>query len=279
MTDPPFLNFWASRMLKNEHWCPWTMDLYPDAFVANNLISRKNFFFDVYQKTLKESPPLFIIALGKNQGEYIRRLYYPNVDFVHFPIGLQENNSDHEVRSKPIWSSAETLIFAYIGTLGEAHDEVLLSFIIKEVINRDYSFVLSCKGSKSIEILNKYKNSPGVYIVENVSKEQFKWVDIHIVTLLPSWTHIAVPSKALSAIESYATVLYLGSQESDTWQYISSASWIANDENEIKNFLDNICKKDVEIKKMKSRQLAIELKKNKLRGFEQVRDKLLITVK
>ncbi|MDB4766601.1 hypothetical protein OAG71_02815, partial [bacterium] len=46
MTDPPFLQFWAANLLAGK--CPWTlwsMDIFPDAFVASDLVTSRNPFY------------------------------------------------------------------------------------------------------------------------------------------------------------------------------------------------------------------------------------------
>ena len=64
MTDPPFLNYWASKLLKEQSWILWTMDLYPEAFAANGLISKSSFLYRLYCKRIKKGPPSHLLSLA-----------------------------------------------------------------------------------------------------------------------------------------------------------------------------------------------------------------------
>lgn len=283
LTDPPLLNFWASRLLskrKKVKWINWTMDLYPDAFVSAGLVASTNAVYKYFYNTIRNNVPDLIIALGYAQKEFLISEYYgKNSQFVILPCGIHE---ELKSENKPGWLSSDKIIFSYAGNLGEAHsDKFLLNFIT--LLDSDkHHLVLSVYGSKagSVQKLVKNKNFP-VTIVNSVSKEDFSYIDIHLVSLLPEWTNICVPSKAVSAICAKSTVLFYGDKKADTYQMLNSASfYISYSSNEhelingIKSFLNNLTNISILDKRSNSCEIAQKMVYQKAETFKEIAAKI-----
>src|SRR5690606_5416821 len=63
MTDPPLLNFWAARCARRTKrlWAYWTMDLYPEAFVAAGLCRTSNFLYRYVKRVVEKYRANFLI--------------------------------------------------------------------------------------------------------------------------------------------------------------------------------------------------------------------------
>jgi len=270
LTDPPFLNFWASKLLKQQTWVLWTMDLYPDAFLANNLISKNNYFYSYYVKVLRLNPPAHFIALGENQAKYLIEEVYSDAPFHVSPVGLQELKEEASYMDDP--SEKTLIVFGYVGSIGEAHDELLIIECIKQLDPEKHRLILSCYGSKAKKLKKAVENLTFVQVAAPNQKIDLSEIDVHIVSLSEKWTHICVPSKALSAIEAKGTVLFFGRGDSDTWQYVKGAGWLVSNHEELNEFIKIISPREVSEKRKKAYICHESLAMKKERSFQKTQE-------
>jgi hypothetical protein len=84
--------------------------------------------------------------------------------------------------------------------------------------------------------------------LENIPDSDLTYMDAHVVTLLSEWTHISVPSKAVSAICMGKPILFMGRSDSDNWRMFGDAGWNIDtsllNEEQIKTVLDGISDQD-----------------------------------
>jgi hypothetical protein len=70
-----------------------------------------------------------------------------------------------------------------------------------------------------------------VELIENgLPQEHLAFIDVHLVSLNSSFTHIAVPSKSVTAISCGRPILFCGNEESDNWHMFQKAGWIIKEE-------------------------------------------------
>jgi hypothetical protein len=74
-----------------------------------------------------------------------------------------------------------------------------------------------------------------------------------MVTLLPQFTHYAVPSKAVSAVTMGKPILFCGNRESDNWSMFRDSGWFIKDDEALKSEIEAFC---MEITKEEIRQKA-----------------------
>lgn len=271
LTDPPFLNFWASKMLRRYTWVLWTMDLYPDAFAANKLISKTNPIYRYYKKVLSSNPPAHYIALGENQAKYLAKEIYSKVSFHVSPVGLQALNKN-ESYTEDKMHKRDRIVFGYVGSIGEAHDELIIIDLMKMLDPDKHTFVLSCYGSKSEELTKEAENFSHVRIEPNHQKIDLAQIDIHIVSLSEKWTHICVPSKALSAIEAFGTILFFGNEKSDTWQYVKKAGWLISEKKDLSTFITRIDWQEISKKRIMAYNSYQNIARNKNLSFQKTQE-------
>ena len=278
LTDPPLLNYWAARLLKKENWALWTMDLYPQGFVAGGLVAKSDFKTRKYLKILQAFPPSFLITLGTAQRQFLEPIFPTNIKSIEIPIGFRDRNIEQK-GIPPRWAQKDKIILGYIGNLSEAHDPQLIKLISTAIdINRIH-LVVACYGAHADLLKQSLKEVQGVSIVDKVKEEDLVFIDVHIVSLLEKWTHICVPSKALTGLELGAATLFVGSNKSDTWSFIDQAGWHINGLEEIPNWLSKVSLEEVNNKKLFAIKQSALLKRTLLKRWHQIDETIRSFVK
>lgn len=271
MSDPPFNNFLASLILKKKSYAFWTMDLYPEAFVSAGLTSENNPLYRFYRLAIRSSQPAFVIALGKGQASELK-LLFPRTKLLSYAIGLTQNTG-HDIET-PDWYDKEKFTFAYIGNIGEAHDEIFITQFAKALDPGRHVLIISVYGSKKNLIIQELIQLPAVKIIDNISDSALRWIDVQMVSLKSEWTHICVPSKALYGMSLGSAILFQGVRESDAWEYVKDCGWHISENyrssGEINKFLNGLSGEDVVKKKKQISGIIEQLKNSNQYSLEQI---------
>jgi len=247
LTDPPLLNYWSGRLCEKKGipWIYWSLDLYPDAFASAGLVGKNNPCYRYFDASVRRHAPDLFVALGKEQARFIQNTYSRNIPHIILPCGIHNELANAE---RPKWRNDEGKIyFAYAGNLGEAHSHDFLVDFIRCLDPKIHKCILALYGSKASSVLLEAKNNPAVETVTAISRRDLYFVDVHLVSLRPEWTHICVPSKAVSAVCAEGTILFNGSEGADTWQMFHDAGWLIQEG------------RDREARKMEIRSLLNEI--------------------
>jgi glycosyltransferase involved in cell wall biosynthesis len=278
LSDPPLLSIFALLIayILRQPIIYWSMDLYPDAFVSAKIIKNNNIIYKVLINILSLTKPSFLIALGENQKKYILQRYKWNVASTILPCGITK---DIEFSNKPFEIvDKNTPVFGYIGNLGEAHDMDFLDIFIEALTKTKYKIVLSIYGSKSDYIKNKYEKNNSVILLKHVKINQLKFIDVHLVSLLPNWNHVCVPSKAITAISNECAVLFCGDEESDTWNYVKDCGWRVdpslNVSNQINEFLNKFNTYDLIKRKFNAKNTYRNLLEMRSASYLMIKDEI-----
>lgn len=274
MTDPPLLNFWVSRLAKKNSipWIYWSMDLYPEAFVASNLVTTNNPFYKYIKQQLLQAPPSRLIALGPNQSKFIQQDYRNSLESICLPCGITKSV---EPGSIPDWAEQDgKMVLGYVGNVGEAHDDQFIRAVIDGVNPEKQRFVLVAYGSKSQSVLDYARGREWVIVLDRVEREHLQLIDVHVVTLLPEWDHVCVPSKAVSAVCEGASVFICCSELNDNWALLKDAAWRIDVDSDLPDgvgqFLDELTLDEVNLKRGKAKVVSRELLQLKGEAFEQI---------
>jgi hypothetical protein len=273
MTDPPLLNFWVARIAKKMKipWIYWSMDLYPEAFASSNLVTEKNLFYRFFENYLAKSPPLGLISLGYNQSIHIQKSLGQIPYKIVLPCGIKDTYQN--IDDIPKWKkNNKKVIIGYVGNLGEAHDDGFVTSVINNIDPKNHMFILSTYGSKSKPLIEFAQNKPGVLILKNVPTNHLKFIDIHVVTLMPEWTNVCLPSKAYSAVSQGCCLLLNCSRESDLFLELKAASWFFehNDHKSLENLFQNMNIVQINKKKLIALSLAKDLQSIKSKAFDEI---------
>lgn len=227
LTDPPLLNYWVARICRRRRipWIYWSMDIYPEAFVAAGLVKTGSVLFRHFKKELLKAAPDHLIALGPQQAEYLQKDASRPVPTSILPCGV-----DHIERSEtpPDWMPAGGKItFCYVGNLGQAHDPRFVEAVIAALDPARHHFILSVYGIHASRLLNYAADFNHVTILNAVDRQELGFIDIHLASLEPVWDHVCVPSKAVSAVCAGSCLLLCASELGDNWHLLQDASWRA----------------------------------------------------
>ncbi len=208
MTSPPLLPFWASMLLKSgtplggtppeRKWALWSMDLFPEAFVAIGMIAEKNAVYQWFLKKTYKNAPNKLIALGRKQAGVIQEKYKNTMNKTILPCGVIFHQTYES--QLPEWRKEDNKVyFGYCGNLNDAHNEDFLIEFIKAFDPEKHHLVLALYGKKAKSVLEFAKNYAGITVLPNVPRSQLNFLDVHLVSLLTKYTHLMIPSKAVSA--------------------------------------------------------------------------------
>lgn len=277
MTSPPLLPFWASWMLPllGVRWALWSMDLFPEGFAADGVIKTSHPIYRFVRWITYQFAPSQLFSLGPNQANYLQKNYGKSIKTSIIPCGvLLDQSRDF---TPPDWRTDNGKIyFGYAGNLGDAHSSAFLLAFLKYFNPKRHHLVLAIYGTKSEEILKAADGKEGITILKNIPRSQLHYIDVHLVSLLTKWTHIAVPSKAMSSVCAGGTILFCGSKEADTWVLLQEAGWhieeSADIDSQVRLFLSQITLNEVLKKKVVVNQVANNLKTMLMKGYEEVVD-------
>ena len=228
MTSPPMLPFWASLLLRKTPYWLWAMDLFPEGFAAEGKVSQSNPIYRwVIQQTYR-NPPEQLIALGPRQAAHILAKYGREIPTTVLPCGVLMHQ-EHDP-NPPAWRTQnDGLIYlGYAGNLGQAHSTEFLKSLIINLDPTRFRLILALYGTKANDILAIATGRNGITLLPNIPRSQLHYLDVQLVSLLPQWTHIAVPSKAMSAIGSGSPILFCGDPDSDSFGLVSDAAFLIN---------------------------------------------------
>lgn len=275
-TSPPLLPFWSSLMLKKRKWALWAFDLFPEGLAISNLMNEKGVLYKILYKYTYKTPPNILLALGENQAKYIKEKYNKEIETLILPAGVLLNPDEVKKGTKPDWKDDSEITLGYFGNIGIAHNPSYLKAIIDFVENNDnYNFILSLYGVYSEEIKHYAKDKKSILIQEGgIAEEHLKHIDIHVVSLKSSWTHIAVPSKAVTAISCGRPILFCGKEESDNWQMFKESAWLIKENEDIQAqiqfLLNELSPKKIEEKAKKTPSIYEDLKKQVIETYESL---------
>lgn len=264
MTSPPLLPMWASILLgsKKRKWILWSMDLFPEGFAASNEISTTNWLYKfVIRKTYKNAPNK-IIALGPQQKKVLDKKYQKEIESVILPCGVFIDQ--HKTTEIPDWKKhPEKIYLGYAGNCGSPHSSEFVKAVIDGINPDNQHLILAIYGTKASDVIRYAENKKGITILKSVPRNELHFIDIHLVTLLNTWTHVAVPSKAVSSICSGSTILFCGNKESDNWYLLQNAGWLIEDnqqlKEQVKSTLASITTVQIQVKKQKADEIAQNL--------------------
>lgn len=289
MTSPPLLPFWASILLKSgtplggtppeRKWALWSMDLFPEAFVAIGMIAEKNAVYQWFLKKTYKNAPNKLIALGRKQAEVLQKKYFgkstSKLDTTILPCGVIFHQTYES--QLPEWRKSHNKIyFGYCGNINDAHNENFLIEFIKAFDPEKHHLVLALYGKKAQNVLEFTKKYKGITILPNVPRSQLNFLDVHLVSLLTKYTHLMIPSKAVSAVAAGGAILFCGSQESDNWDMLQEAAWLIREDEDlgeqIKEYLANLNQDNLAEKKQNAQKLNKDLQQNVLKAYEEIAD-------
>jgi len=140
-----------------------------------------------------------------------------------------------------------------------------------------HHLILVVYGSKA-HIIKDYLHdkTQGITLLNYVPREDLKYIDVHLTSLKANWVNICVPSKMLSAVHQGSVFLFCGVEDCDSWQYLSEAGWLIQDNAEIKDqiqsFLKSVNHEMIASKRENCKELPSTLYDNTVNAYRRIRE-------
>jgi hypothetical protein len=233
MTNPPLVNYWMGRYAKTRkrRWVEWTLDLFPEAFSSAGLVSEKSPIYRYFLKHYAANYPDYNLFLGPLQRDFVYKTHRFKNQHSILTCGIKE----FEKGPIPEWRSqfSEKIVIGYIGNLGEAHSAESVATFVKAAEYDNIQFLFSIYGAKADLLKSLLKEQKNVTWTEGIPDSELPWLDVQLVSLLPTWTHICVPSKGVSAICAGNPIIYIGLEQADIYQFFKEAAWLIREEDSL----------------------------------------------
>ena len=200
------------------------MDLYPEAFVSAGFIGRAGVVFHRILESLGRHPPDAILALGPGQAEFHEHERAFDGARLVLPCGIREFRPVPPPSWKELAGSRVAVVYA--GNLGEAHSPEALALFVERADPFRFFFVFSAYGSRAEAFRDRIGNRGNVTWCDRVRPEELVHGDVHLVSLKAGWTHVCVPSKAVTAVSAGRPIVFFGSANADTWRLLGKAGWL-----------------------------------------------------
>lgn len=233
LTDPPFLLAMAplARWLgrgRRLYW--WTMDLYPEALVADGMV-RPDGWADALLRGVNGVGMRRlegVVALGDAQVARLqtyaawaslqrRVLVVPPWD--DRPL-LRDDARVQALRARFGWGERQVLLYA--GNLGRGHgyEDLLAAAQASAAEGADRVFAFFCRGARREALAQASAGLPNVmvhdYVAPSDTAALLHAADVHLITMADGWDGVVVPSKLYGVLQTRAPVLFIGPPEADT---------------------------------------------------------------
>lgn len=245
LTSPPMISVLAllqkrlRRTLSGHHIAlvHHLMDLYPDAAVAMKVLKPKSLvtwlFGRMTRATLRGCDG--IIVLGQDMKELVERNHNiapgdPRVEVIH-PWATKEELWPIEPAQNPLREKLglnDTFNLVYSGNLGAAHDlDTMIGAIekTKDDVSLRWVFI---GGGKRLDQLKKRSESTGwkhiqflPYQDREVLNQSLNLADVHLISQLPEFTGIVVPSKLFGILAVGKPSIMIGPADAEVSRILS----------------------------------------------------------
>jgi colanic acid biosynthesis glycosyl transferase WcaI len=264
-TDPIFgvltalpLKFFRPSM-KIAHWC---FDLHPEAAEATALVDSNGRMVRGLKWLLRRAYRKcdLIVDLGACMRKRLQLYDHGRTELELTPWALVEPSEPPEpdVNTRRNLFGDAKIGILYSGNFGEAHTADLFLQLARRLRgNTGIHFCLAIRGNHADKIKAAVTDQdtnisfPGFAPVEELEK-RLAAADIHLASLKPEWTGIAVPSKFFGSIAMGRPVIYDGPRDSAIGEWINQCKcgWLLQQSNvdEVAQMLERMAKDKAELK-------------------------------
>ncbi len=245
-TDPIFavvaaipIKLFAPK-IRIAHWC---FDLHPEAAIASHMILASNPITRLVRRVMRAGYKRcnLIADLGPCMRTILQQYRHSANEAEMTPWALVEPPkravSDPIVRRK-LFGDA-TLTVLYSGNFGEAHSYRELLAVARLLRDSpDIHFCFATRGNRAAELMQAVGPEDSnisfatFASIEDLDK-RLAAADVHMASLLPEWSGIAVPSKFFGSLAIGRPILYAGPRVSAISQWIEKfdVGWVVSMDN------------------------------------------------
>ena len=230
LTTPPFIVLVGVllKWFKGTRVVYWTMDLYPEVAVAAGIMKRSGLLWKflcwVERLCLRQSDHVVVLGNCMRQKVIDKGASPDRVSVICVWSGaekfLDRPRADNPLRNE--WVIGDRFTILYLGNFGLGHDMEALAGAVEILKDNDairWLFIGGGKAKKYLEDQIRKCGARNVYLDGAQPREKLADVldlgDAHLVTLLPGWEGLIVPSKFFSVLASGRPALWVGPAQSE----------------------------------------------------------------
>lgn len=224
----------------------WVFDLYPEAAYADGLLAPEGVFAYLLKKTLRRAYAACDALIDIGPCMRRRLSTYPSSARREtiVPWALEEPAAvlpDAPEERQHIFGSTR-MAMLYSGNFGRAHQFENFLALARALRDEDAMLAFSVRGNREVELGDAIagvspEDSCPVSLVPFAPQERLldrlAAPDIHLLSLIPSWTGLVVPSKFFGALAAGRPVLFSGSPDSSIAEWIRKfdLGWVLTPDN------------------------------------------------
>ena len=230
LTTPPFIVLVGVllKWFKGTRVVYWTMDLYPEVAVAAGIMKRSGLLWKflcwVERLCLRQSDHVVVLGNCMRQKVIDKGASPDRVSVICVWSGaekfLDRPRGDNPLRKE--WGIGDRFTILYLGNFGLGHDMEALAGAVEILKDNDairWLFIGGGKAKKYLEDQIRKCGARNVYLDGAQPREKLADVldlgDAQLVTLLPGWEGLIVPSKFFSILASGRPALWVGPAQSE----------------------------------------------------------------
>jgi glycosyltransferase involved in cell wall biosynthesis len=230
LTTPPFIVLVGVllKWFKGTRVVYWTMDLYPEVAVAAGIMKRSGLLWKflcwVERLCLRQSDHVVVLGNCMRQKVIDKGASPDRVSVICVWSGaekfLDRPRGDNPLRKE--WGIGDRFTILYLGNFGLGHDMEALAGAVEILKDNDairWLFIGGGKAKKYLEDQIRKCGARNVYLDGAQPREKLADVldlgDAQLVTLLPGWEGLIVPSKFFSVLASGRPALWVGPAQSE----------------------------------------------------------------
>jgi len=217
---------WLRPGIKVAHWA---FDLYPEAAIADGLISPSSMHLKLLKPLLRRAYHWcdLIADLGVCMRERLHSYGEGLTLETIVPWALAEEAAprppEPELRRRVFGETKLALL--YSGNFGRAHSFQEFLALARMMRPSGVQFRWSVRGNATAELQSEIRPSDTnvamlPFVPEAELAAHLAAADVHMVSLQPNWSGIVVPSKFFGSLAAGRPVLYAGPEDSSVARYI-----------------------------------------------------------
>jgi polysaccharide deacetylase family protein (PEP-CTERM system associated) len=229
-TTPPFIALVGVllKWIKGTRLVYWTMDLYPEVAGAAGVMKSNGALWNIFRWVdricLRQSDR--VVALGDYMKQkVIQKGAAPTrVSTISVWSGAEKfarrNRQDNPLRTE--WNIGDRFTVLYVGNFGLGHDMDAIAGAVEKLKDDDsirWLFIGDGKAKPNLERRISECGAKNIFVSGYQTRGQLADVldlgDTHLVTLLPGWEGLILPSKFFSVLAAGKPVLWVGPENSE----------------------------------------------------------------
>ncbi len=234
LTTPPFISTVALMLkrLRGARVVYWLMDVYPDVMVSHGMIRNEGLIHRalrrLHRRVLKRVDAT--VALGRCMKERLvdQQADPESIDVIPVWSPTRESDdardptpsSDNAYRKQ--WGIGDRTLVMYSGNFGLAHDVDTFLEAARALRNDDsirFAFVGGGKRRPQVEAYVREHALENCVLAPYQPRERLAELlaaaDVHLVTMVPKWSGLVVPSKFFGVAAAARPSLFVGPRSSE----------------------------------------------------------------